>query len=603
MRQTPFLGVSVLYGGLLGVHLPALAQWSPSDGASVPEFDRGVLGNMKDGKEPVQGMPVTISRKHAQIAEIYLGTPPQRLTCLLDSGSSDLWVPSKRCRNCQNHHAFDADASTSFRPELRATAYGNRPRAVKISYGSGDVVGYSVRDVLQFGSIQIPNQAFIIVEEAALPPGRQWDGICGLGWRGIAQVGPTLYESVQRQRLPATFSIVPAAFTNGQTAARLVLGHVPQQDMNPNSLVWVNAEHYDPTGGRLGRDRTFWVVSGGLRINAPRPIPARFLVDTGTNQVLLVPNRVYQRFIRSLIPSDYFDQLCGDDPRAGVVCDCAIQSRNLNPLQIYLGGHAFVLPLSQMFMKAPARGGGELCVLTIQPNTLTGGSDSLGGILGGVLGALFGPGGMQSRAISNKVKVQSSSDAGVFGAGGLLPRWPFRPPSSSGDPRKEPEVVLDEVNLTEPGGRICERTSILSEGHVQGGHRRCRHTQSSGRRLGILDTLFGSSRSTPNSGPLTNPNELWMIGGVFLEHFDVIFDFDRARMGLAMPAGSSGYSQLFEEGELQPAIPGLKEVGALGAAVLLGGAALCGLGLQRLRPKASGQSRPVPGGELELLTA
>merc|ERR1712136_319141 len=189
-------------------------------------------------------------------------------------------------------------------------------------------------------------------------------------------------------------------------------------------------------------------ISGGLQINAPQPYQARFLVDTGTNQVLLVPSHHYQLFIRSLIPDRLFDSMCGRDAHAGVVCDCSIQQyQQLTPLRIVISGRGFELPLSKMFMNAPSSN--NLCLLTIQPNDLQGGSvmPGLGGILGGLLGSLLGPGG----------------------------------------------VTL-------------------------------------GRRLQNLQY----------PSPATDPNEYWMLGGVFLEHFTTIFDFDNGRLGFANAPGNTG---------------------------------------------------------------
>jgi len=429
---------------------------------AFPSLDRSVLGNMAGGSMPPQAadggaINVHISRMHAQTAEIFLGSPPQRLRCLIDSGSSDLWVPSKRCSQCQSSNSFDADVSSTFQPEWEDNMNGRRPRSVKISYGSGQVVGYAAHDTLQFGTLTIPNQAFLIVEDSALPPGRSWDGICGLGWRGIAELKPALYENIQRQGHPALFSLIPSA----AGASQLVLGQTPSAD-----VTWAPAEAYDPTGGQLGNQRTFWMISGGLQINAPQPYQARFLVDTGTNQVLLVPSRHYQLFIRSLIPDQLFDSMCGRDAHAGVVCDCSIQQyQQVKPLRVVISGRAFELPLSKMFMSAP--GNSEMCLLTIQPNDLQGGSimPGLGSILGGLLGSLLGPGGISTQVLPQK--------------------------SGSAAP------VLTDTSSTW------------------------------GRRLQNL--------AYPT--PATDPNEYWMLGGVFLEHFTTIFDFDNGRLGFASPPG------------------------------------------------------------------
>jgi len=485
-------------------------------------------------------MGVQISRQHAQIAEIALGTPPQRLRCLLDSGSSDLWMPSKHCSHCQyDTLKFDADASTTFAPIMQQTPLGPKPRAVKITYGSGQVVGYAVQDTLRFGSLVIPSQPFLIVEDAALPSGRQWDGICGLGWLALAQVRPTLYENIQRLGQPASFDIVPAAAASaypsagGQDEAHLLLGGVPATAYRPGTLAWAQAETFH---GGPGEPRSFWMVSGGLQVNRPEPVQARFLVDTGTNQVLLVPQRHYNDFIRSLIPPRVFENSCGFDPNAGVVCDCAVrQEPGLMPLQIHLGGRSFALPLSEMFMTAGATNGGELCLLTIQPNDMAPSSSAgVGSALGDLLGPLFGGRVQVARA------APEGRAAGRTGVGAPLPPVPFALPEA-GQGSTTGEVVEESTEYLRQDGRICKTTLLIRGGHVvKRTAPRCEGLQSQ-RRLQHVPWPWEEARPQQQQQQ-QHDDELWMLGGVFLEHFVTAFDFDHGRLGLGEPAGRKAAS-------------------------------------------------------------
>lgn len=531
---------------------------------------RSVIGNMAGGTDPevLDNVSVKISHMHAQIAEIYLGTPPQRLTCLIDSGSSDLWLPSRLCTHCVNNNHFDARSSSTFKPFTKQTLYGPKPLTVEIAYGSGKVKGYAVHDSLQLGSLHVPRQAFIIVEDALLPSARSWDGICGLGWAKLAQVEPTVYQNMQRAGKKALFAIVPAeagaAFPGARGGAHLLVGELPSAAYVQDTLAWAPAERYDPSGMDelypSNPKRTFWIVTGGLRITRPESVQVRFLVDTGTNQVLLVPAKYYQPFIRSLIPSRTFDELCGHQPDAGVVCDCAIERATLKPLRITLGGREFVMPVSKMFTRAPAVDGGELCLLTVQPKAMPYrgpgiivGGGGIAGLLGGILGQLLQPTDTMSRR-----RLQDGPDALLSG----LLSGIYKP--SSDDHSAGPEPFAGEPSGAQPP----------------------------------LPFFGGPFPSHPQTQPVENPRprpkapaqvheEIWMLGGVFLEHFVTIFDFDNARLGFAEPlrngrrlrsVGVDGFnlSASTPQGSFARLDPGLAESGKTspvgGVAGSIGGA-------------------------------
>lgn len=435
---------------------------------AAADFDRGVLGNLKgsssERKEEQGVVPTSLSRNYALVAEISLGTPPQRLKCLLDTGSADLWVPSMRCRSCRTQNVFTAQASKTFRPEWITNYRGREAREESIRYGSGQIAGYAVHDKLSFGSVSIEDQAFLIVEDAELPTSRAWDGICGLGWGGLAKIQKPLYARMQEQRIPAIFSFVPGRV--GEEPYLRVGEEARADKMKPETLVWVAAETMGLGFGRGTGERSFWIVSGGLAVTKQTPVPARFLVDTGTNQVLLAPTNIYDAFMRSLLPQDTFDDLCGMDAGQGnlVVCDCSIAQEGLPPLRVYLGDRPFTLAIKDLFRRVKASDGSTLCLLQIQPNgVMPGGGDmSFGDLLGSLLGGLLGA------------------------------------PAAGGQSRSTP------------------RNSEGAEGLP-----------------GLLGTLLGGRRLFGQDPS----EELWMIGGVFLEHFVTIFDFDKSRIGFAEPAG------------------------------------------------------------------
>jgi len=154
----------------------AASGFSAMTGTAALPLLFAAFGTVAAAQQAALPAQISISRNHAFVTTISVGTPPQELRCLLDSGSTDLWVPSKRCKSCHNERYFHADQSSTFAPKMRQTVMGTIPKPVTLSYGSGEISGFDVQDTVKFGSVALKNQTFIIVEDAALPPGRDWAG-------------------------------------------------------------------------------------------------------------------------------------------------------------------------------------------------------------------------------------------------------------------------------------------------------------------------------------------------------------------------------------------------------------------------------------------
>ena len=85
---------------------------------------------------------------------------PQTFNVVLDTGSSDLWLAGTQCQSCPTSTpSYQSSQSTSFRGTGQQ---GNIPLGtdVKISYGSGEVVGVTVADTVSVGGFNVSSQVF-----------------------------------------------------------------------------------------------------------------------------------------------------------------------------------------------------------------------------------------------------------------------------------------------------------------------------------------------------------------------------------------------------------------------------------------------------------
>ncbi len=127
-----------------------------------------------------------------------IGTPPQEFKVVLDTGSSNLWVPSSKCTSiaCFLHSKYDSSASST---------YKQNGSSFEIRYGSGSLSGFVSSDTLELAGMEIKDQLFA---EATEEPGLafafgRFDGILGLGYDTISvnHITPPFYELIN-QKVP-----------------------------------------------------------------------------------------------------------------------------------------------------------------------------------------------------------------------------------------------------------------------------------------------------------------------------------------------------------------------------------------------------------------
>uniref|UniRef100_A0A0N4ZXR8 Peptidase A1 domain-containing protein n=1 Tax=Parastrongyloides trichosuri TaxID=131310 RepID=A0A0N4ZXR8_PARTI len=141
----------------------------------------GAIHNLMDSEEILRNY------MDAQYyGEISIGTPGQNFTVIFDTGSSNLWIPSKKCPiyniACLLHHKYDSSASTT---------YTNDGRTMSIQYGTGSMKGFISKDKVCVSDLCADNQEFA---EATSEPGitfvaAKFDGILGMAYPEIAVLG------------------------------------------------------------------------------------------------------------------------------------------------------------------------------------------------------------------------------------------------------------------------------------------------------------------------------------------------------------------------------------------------------------------------------
>lgn len=144
------------------------------------------------GDHPV---PVTNFMNAQYFSDITIGTPPQSFKVVLDTGSSNLWVPSTQCSSiaCYLHSTYDSSSSSS---------YKKNGSTFEITYGSGSLSGFISNDVMSIGDLKIKGQDFA---EATQEPGLafafgRFDGILGLGYDTISvnHIVPPFYQMIEQ---------------------------------------------------------------------------------------------------------------------------------------------------------------------------------------------------------------------------------------------------------------------------------------------------------------------------------------------------------------------------------------------------------------------
>ncbi|KAI8806020.1 aspartic peptidase domain-containing protein [Cladochytrium replicatum] len=320
LRRIP-LDIPRLFGNLAGEDLTFQEQsvLSPSTKWYAPS-----------GGDGVATVPLSNYLNAQYYGEIQIGTPGQTFNVVFDTGSSNLWIPSKRCSSiaCFFHKKYDSGKSATYK------ANGTQ---FEFAYGSGSVEGIISQDIVAIGNVSIAKQDF---GEAVKEPGiafvaGKFDGILGLGYDTISvkHVTPPFYNMINQKLISQPlFSVYLGKDADAEVGGVLLFGETDKAYYK-GSISWVPVTR-----------KGYWEVEleavtlGGNDVGVTT---RRAAVDTGSS-LLVIPKTEAEALNAAIGAKKGF---------AGqYTVDCAVVP-TLPDLEIQLAGKKYVLKSDDYVLK------------------------------------------------------------------------------------------------------------------------------------------------------------------------------------------------------------------------------------------------------------
>jgi len=270
--------------------------------------------------------------------EIEIGTPGQKFNVIFDTGSSNLWIPSKKCGflniACRTHNQYDSTKSSSY------VADG---ADFSIAYGTGAMKGFVSGDKVCVAGTCVKEQKFA---EATKEPGlafiaAKFDGILGMGFSKISVNHlPTVFDNMVAEGVveDSVFSFWLNRNPDDSNGGQLVLGGVDE-------TLYTGEINYLP----ITREGYWQVKMDGMTVAGDSNMACvggcQAILDTGTS--LIVGPKAQIEAINKAIGAQIIPVTGQAIIDCNKISELPVISFNLGGKQYDLTGEEYVLKVTQ----------------------------------------------------------------------------------------------------------------------------------------------------------------------------------------------------------------------------------------------------------------
>jgi len=208
--------------------------------------------------------------------EVEIGSPAQKFTVIYDSGSSNLWVPSKECTNCKaDGGKYDSSKSAK---------YTKNGQAFNLQYGTGSCNGFLSSDEVTLGGLTLEDFVFgeVTTEAKDVFGQAPFDGILGLGpAKGAVDKVPIPMDQLVAQKKIEHNVFAFYLASGGASGSTLTLG-------GTDSRFYTGDFSYVPLA-KAAALLPYWLVSasdikvGDQSMGCSSFLGCYMVVDTGTS--------------------------------------------------------------------------------------------------------------------------------------------------------------------------------------------------------------------------------------------------------------------------------------------------------------------------------